>query len=54
VSDEKEFHFTAAVDEDSLRIGIEEREGFVGLEVLHAKKNITPPRRRLFPGIRGI
>ena len=45
MADEEELHLAAAVDEDRLGIGVEEIECFLGLEVLHAKKSITGPRR---------
>ena len=41
MADEEVLHFAAAVDKDRLRIGVEEVEGFLGLEMLHAKKSIT-------------
>jgi hypothetical protein len=37
VTDEQVFHFAAAVDQDRVRIFVQERVRFARLEVLHAR-----------------
>src|SRR5258708_16208720 len=54
MADEEILHLAAAVDEDRLRIGMEEVEGFLGLHALHGEKRSTGSRRMLFRGGRGL